>query len=75
MTLKVEIDDETARNIFIVVLKQQFLDLSAYVGGVPVFSYDEKENDNEYARLKEAYELVAEANGVNLYDEKENENE
>ena len=75
MTLKVEIDDETARNIFIVVLKQQFLDLSPYFGGVPVFSYDEKENDNEYARLKEAYELVAEANGVNLYDEKENENE
>ena len=75
MTLKVEIDDETARNIFIVVLKQQFLDLSPYVGGVPVFSYDEKENDNEYARIKEAFELVAEANGVNLYDEKENKNE
>ena len=74
MTLKVEIDDETARNIFIVVLKQQFLDLSPYVGGVPVFSYDEKENDNEYARLREAYEFVAEQNGVNLY-EKENENE
>ena len=75
MTLKVEIDDETARNIFIVVLKQQFLDLSPYVGGVPMFSYDEKENDNEYARIKEAFELVAEANGVNLYDEKENKNE
>ena len=70
MTLKVEIDDETARNIFIVVLKQQFLDLSPYVGVVPMFSYDEKENDNEYARLREAYELVADHNGVNLYIER-----
>ena len=64
--LKVEIDEETAHNILCVVLKSQYLDLSPNIGGCPMYSFDKEENQREFDKLKEAYQLVADYNGVKL---------
>ena len=70
--IKVDIDTDTAENIFCVVLKQQYDGLSAYIGsgsaGCPMFSMDEEENKVQYEALKKAFELVMDYNGVK-YDE------
>jgi hypothetical protein len=71
--LKVEIDEETAHNILCVVLKSQYLDLSPNIGGCPMYSYDNEENNIKFYELKKAYQLVMEYNGI--YDFKGLENE
>lgn len=62
--MKIDIDAETAGNILCVVLKQQYLDLSPKLGGVPMFSMDKKENKIQYEEMKKAFELVMDYNGV-----------
>lgn len=62
--MKIDIDAETAGNILCVVLKQQYLDLSPKLGGVPMFSIDKKENKIQYEAFKKAFELVMDYNGV-----------
>ena len=62
--MKIDIDAETAGNILCVVLKQQYLDLSPKLGGVPMFSMDKKENKIQYEAFKKAFELVMDYNGV-----------
>jgi len=66
MNLKVEIDYDSGLSIFGIVLKQQYLDLSPNIGGCPMFSMDEKENQTKYRELKKAFKLVADYNGVKL---------
>ena len=66
--VKVDIDIDTAENIFCVVLKQQYDGLSADIGsgsdGCPMFSVDKEENELQYQELKKAFELVMDYNGV-----------
>ena len=62
--IKVEIDLDTADNIFCVVLKQQYDDLSLDVLGCPLFSMDKEENALQFQELKKAFELVMDYNGV-----------
>lgn len=62
--VKVDIDIETAENVFCVVLKQQYDGLSSDIGGCPMFSMDEEENKVQFEALKKAFELVMEYNGV-----------
>ena len=64
--VKVDIDIDTAENILCVVLKQQYDELSADIGGCPMFSVDKEENELQYQELKKAFELVADYNGVKL---------
>ena len=66
--IKVDIDIETAENIFGVVLKQQYDGLSADIAGCPMFSMDEEENRVQFEAFKKAFELVMDYNGV-TYDE------
>ena len=62
--VKVDIDIETAENIFCVVLKQQYDGLSADIGGCPIFSMNEEENKVQFEAFKKAFELVMDYNGV-----------
>jgi hypothetical protein len=64
--IKVEIDIETAEQVFKTVLKSQYKDLSPNIGGCPMFAIDEKENQKQYRAFKRAFKLVAEYNGVKL---------
>lgn len=64
--LKVEIDYDSGLCIFGVVLKSQYGDLSPNIGGCPMYSYDKDENQREFDKLKEAFKLVADYNGVKL---------
>ena len=62
--VKVDIDIETAENVFCVVLKQQYDGLSADIAGCPMFSMDEEENRVQFEAFKKAFELVMDYNGV-----------
>lgn len=62
--IKVDIDSETAENIFCVVLKQQYDGLSADIGGCPMFSMNEEENKALFEAFKASFELVMDYNGV-----------
>jgi hypothetical protein len=62
----VEIDIETAERVFNAVLKHQYLGLSTDIGKCPMFSMDKEENQREFDKLKEAFKLVADYNGVRL---------
>jgi VCBS repeat-containing protein len=64
--LKVEIDIETGERVFNAVLKSQYGDLSPNIGGCPMYSYDKEENQREFDKLKEAYHLVMEYNGIDF---------
>lgn len=64
--IKVDIDIDTAENIFCVVLKQQYDGLSADIGGCPMFSMNEEENKVQFEAFKKAFELIADYNGVVL---------
>ena len=64
--ITVEIDIETADKVFNAVLKSQYGGLSPNIGGCPLFSMDEKENQKQYRELKKAFKLVADYNGVKL---------
>ena len=64
--VKVDIDIETAENVFCVVLKQQYDGLSPDIWGLRVFSLDKEENELQYQALKKAFELVMEFNGVTV---------
>ena len=64
MDIKVDIDIETAENVFCVVLKQQYDGLSPDIAGCPMFSTDKEENELQYQELKKAFELVMDYNGV-----------
>lgn len=68
--IKVDIDLDTAENVFCVVLKQQYDGLSADIGGCPMFSMDEEENKVQYEAFKKAFELVMDYNGV-VYERSE----
>lgn len=70
--VKVDIDLDTAENVFCVVLKQQYDGLSADIGGCPMFSMDEEENKVQYEAFKKAFELVMDYNGV-LYKQERSE--
>ena len=69
----VEIDYEGALDVFLGVLKSQYGDLSPNIGGCPMYSYDNEENNMKFYELKKAYQLVMEYNGI--YDLKELDNE
>ena len=69
----VEIDYDGALDIFLVVLKSQYGDLSPNIGGCPMFSYDNKENNMKFNELKKAYQLVMEYNGIYNFKELDNE--
>ena len=62
--ITVEIDYDGALDIFLVVLEQQYGDLSPTAGGVPMYSYDKEENNIRFYELKKAYQLVMEYNGL-----------
>ena len=62
--VKVDIDTDTAENILCVVLEQQFWDLSSHIGGWPIFSQDEGENERLTDELREAFIKVLDYNGV-----------
>ena len=62
--LTVEIDYDGALDIFLEVLKLQYLDLSPNIGGCPMYSYDKEENNIRFFELKKAYQLVMEYNGI-----------
>ena len=62
----VEIDYDGALDVFLEVLKSQYGFLSPTAGGVPMYSYDKEENQREFDKLKEAFKLVADYNGVKL---------
>lgn len=64
--MKIEIDYETANNVFCSVLKEQYQGLSPYIGRVPMFSMDKGENKRECKRYRDAFKLVAEYNGITL---------
>ena len=64
--ITVEIDYDGALDIFLVVLKSQYGDLSPTAGGVPMYSYDKEENNTRYYELRRAYQLVMEYNGIDL---------
>jgi hypothetical protein len=64
--ITVEIDYDGALDIFLVVLEQQYGDLSPNAGGVPMYSYDKEENNIKFYELKRAYQLVMEYNGIDL---------
>ena len=64
--MKIEIDYETANNVFCSVLKEQYQGLSPYIGRVPMFSGDKEENKRECKRYRDAFKLIAEYNGVKL---------
>jgi len=68
----VEIDYDGALDVFMGVLKSQYLDLSPNIGGCPMYSYDQEENNIKFYELKKAYQLVMEYNGI--YDLKELDN-
>jgi hypothetical protein len=63
---KVEIDVDTADKVFDVVLKSQYKGLSPNILGVPLFSNDKEENQREFDKLREAFKLIADYNGVKL---------
>lgn len=65
----VEIDYDGALDVFMEVLKSQYGDLSPNIGGCPMYSYDNEENNIKFYELKKAYQLVMEYNGI--YDLKE----
>lgn len=71
--ITVEIDYDGALDIFSVVLKSQYGDLSPIVGGVPMYSYDKEENNTRYYELRRAYQLVMEYNGIYGFKGLENE--
>jgi hypothetical protein len=62
--ITVEIDYEGALDVFLGVLKSQYGDLSSNIVGCPMYSYDKEENQREFDKLKEAYHLVMEYNGI-----------
>ena len=62
--IKVDIDIDTAENVFCVVLKQQYDGLSPDIGGCPLFSVDKEQNELQYQELKKAFKLVMDYNGV-----------
>ncbi len=62
----VEIDYDGALDVFLEVLKLQYLDLSPSIGGCPMYSYDKEENNTRYYELRRAYQLVMEYNGIDL---------
>ncbi len=62
--ITVEIDYDGALDIFLVVLEQQYGDLSPNAGAVPMFSYDKEENNTRYYELRRAYQLVMDYNGL-----------
>ena len=64
--IKVDIDTDTAENILCVVLEQQFWDLSSHIGGWPLFSMDEGENERLTDELRDAFIKVLEYNGVKI---------
>lgn len=64
--ITVEIDYDGALDIFLGVLKSQYGDLSPNIGGCPMYSYDKEENQREFDKLKEAYHLVMEYNGIDF---------
>ena len=68
----VEIDYDGALDVFLEVLKSQYGDLSPNLGGCPMYSYDNEENNIKFYELKRAYQLVMEYNGI--YDLKELDN-
>jgi len=68
----VEIDYDGALDVFLEVLKSQYGDLSPNIGGCPMYSYDQEENNMKFYELKRAYQLVMEYNGI--YDLKELDN-
>ncbi len=67
--ITVEIDYDGALDVFLEVLKSQYGDLSPNIGGCPMYSYDNEENNIKFYELKKAYQLVMEYNGI--YDLKE----
>lgn len=60
----VEIDYDGALDVFLVVLKSQYGGLYSESRGVPMYSFDKEENQREFDKLKEAYHLVMEYNGI-----------
>lgn len=62
--ITVEIDYDGALDVFLVVLEQQYGDLSPNIGGVPMYSYDKEENNIKFYELKKAYQLVMDYNGL-----------
>lgn len=70
--ITVEIDYDGALDIFLVVLEQQYGDLSPTAGGVPMYSYDQEENNTRYYELRRAYQLVMEYNGIYNFKELDN---
>ena len=62
--IMVGIDIDTADNIVSKRLEQQFWDLSSHIGGWPLFSQDEGENERLTDELREAFIKVLDYNGV-----------
>jgi hypothetical protein len=62
--MKIEIDYDGALGVFMEVLKSQYGDLSPNIGGCPMYSYDNEENNMKFYELKRAYQLVMEYNGL-----------
>jgi hypothetical protein len=64
--ITVEIDYDGALDVFLVVLEQQYGGLYSESRGVPMYSFDKEENQREFDKLKEAYHLVMEYNGIDF---------
>lgn len=64
--LMVGIDLDTADDIVAKRLEQQFWDLSSHIGGCPMFSMDEDENQRLTDELRDAFIKVLEYNGVKI---------
>ena len=62
--VKVGLDIDTAEQIAKKVIEQQFWDLSSHIGGCPMFSMDEDENQRLTDELRDAFIKVLEYNGV-----------
>ena len=62
--ITVGIDIDTAENITSKVLEEQFWDIEPLIGGCPLFSEDQDENERLTDELRQAFIKVLEYNGV-----------
>ena len=62
--IQVGIDIDTANNITTKVLEEQFWDIEPLIGGCPLFSEDQEENERLTDELRQAFIKVLDYNGV-----------
>lgn len=67
--IQVGIDIDTANNITTKVLEEQFWDIEPLIGGCPLFSEDQDENERLTDELRDAFVKVLEYNGVYITKE------